>query len=64
MKLNACGICAPSDVPTHHIQHPINIHTYIIVVAKSLVETVQSKAGYRGKVFKYMYPLKDNTSNI
>ena len=33
-ELNACGIGSSSDVPTHNMQHPIHINTYIVLVAK------------------------------
>ena len=44
------------------MQHPIQIDTYIILVAKYTGETVHPKAGYGKKVFEYTYPLRDYTS--
>ena len=50
MKLNACGICASSVVPTYNMQHIIQIYLSILLVAKYLVESFQPKAGYGGNV--------------
>ena len=52
MELKACGIRASYDIPTHNIQQPIQKYTYIILVAKYLVEYIQLKAWYIEDVFE------------